>query len=107
MNGIHDLGGTDGFGPINPEPNEPVFHEPWEGRMYALNIACGALGKWNLDRLRYMREKMNPAEYLTTGYYESWLYRLENLLIENGLVTREELEKRRAELAAEATNGAA
>jgi nitrile hydratase len=100
MNGVHDLGGMDGFGPIEREENEPVFHAPWEGRMYALNMACGALGKWNLDRLRYKRELLSPQEYVTLSYYESWIVRLENMLVETGLLTREELDRRLAELKA-------
>jgi hypothetical protein len=107
MNGIHDLGGVDGFGPINPEPNEPVFHAPWEGRIYALNMACGALGKWNLDRLRYKRELMKPADYLNIGYYESWALRLEDMLVEAGVITREEFDRRLAELKAAESKGGA
>jgi nitrile hydratase len=106
MNGIHDMGGMDGFGPINPEQNEPVFHAPWEGRMYALNISLGALGKWNLDRARYAREQMDPAEYLSLGYYETWLVRAERMLISHGVITREELEQKQNELRAAAKKGA-
>jgi hypothetical protein len=105
MNGVHDMGGMDGFGPIEREENEPVFHADWEARIYALNIACGALGKWNLDRLRYKREVLSPADYLTLSYYESWVVRLENMLVETGLLTREELERRLAELKSGANAG--
>ncbi|HXQ49905.1 MAG TPA: hypothetical protein VN802_02325 [Stellaceae bacterium] len=100
MNGIHDMGGMDGFGPIEREADEPVFHEPWEGRIFALNMAAGALGKWNLDRARYMREQSDPVEYLTLGYYEGWVLRLEAMGVEFGLFTREELERKRTALAA-------
>jgi len=91
MNGAHDLGGMQGFGPIDPEPNEPVFHAEWERRAFALTLAAGALGKWNIDQSRYARETQPPAEYLATSYYEHWLYGLEKLLVEKGLVTAEEL----------------
>jgi nitrile hydratase subunit beta len=91
MNGIHDLGGMHGFGPVNPEPNEPVFRHEWEGRVFALNMASGFLGRWNIDMGRYAREQMPPAEYLATTYYEHWLYGLERLLVEKGLVTAGEL----------------
>ena len=91
MNGIHDLGGMHGFGPVDPEPNEPVFHHEWEGRAFALNLATGFLGRWNIDMGRYAREHMPPAEYLATTYYEHWLYGLERLLVEKGLVTANEL----------------
>ncbi len=91
MNGIHDMGGMDGFGPIEREADEPVFHEPWEGRVRALSRACGAWGKWNLDHSRFTLEQIPPADYLSASYYERWLIRLERLLVESGLVTRDEL----------------
>jgi nitrile hydratase subunit beta len=97
MNGIHDLGGMHGFGPVNPEPNEPVFHHEWERRAFALNLAAGFLGRWNIDMGRYAREHMPPAEYLATTYYEHWLYGLERLLVEKNLVTAKELETRRSQ----------
>ncbi len=98
MKGAHDLGGKQGFGPINPEPNEPVFHHEWEKRAFAITVACGFLGKWNLDKSRFAREKMDPDEYLATSYYEHWIYGLELLLDENGLVSREEVQQRMIEL---------
>jgi len=93
MNGAHDMGGMEGFGPINPEPEqeEPVFHAEWEGRLYGLNRALGALGLWNIDKGRYARERQNPADYLRRSYYEKWLAGIETLLLEAGLVTEEEL----------------
>jgi nitrile hydratase beta subunit len=91
LNGIHDLGGMHGFGPVDPEPNEPVFHHEWERRAFALNLATGFLGRWNIDMGRYAREHMPPAEYLATTYYEHWLYGLERLLVDRGLVTANEL----------------
>ncbi len=91
MNGAHDLGGMQGFGPVDPETNEPVFHAEWERRAFAVTLAAGALGKWNLDQSRYARETQPPAEYLNTSYYEHWLFGLEKLLVEKGLVTAEEL----------------
>jgi len=94
MNGVHDLGGMHGFGPVEPEPNEPVFHAPWERRVFALNVIGGMLGTWNIDMSRYARELMPPAEYLATSYYEHWLYGLEKLAVEQGLITREELDAR-------------
>ncbi len=53
MNGMHDLGGMHGFGPVDPEPNEPVFHHEWERRAFTLNLATGFLGRWNIDMGRY------------------------------------------------------
>ena len=92
MNGVHDMGGMHGMGPIAPEPDEPVFHERWEARTLALNLAAGACGKWNIDAGRHSRERIPPAEYLRMSYYEKWLTGLVMLLEETGLVSRAELE---------------
>ena len=93
MNGAHDLGGMHGYGPINPEPEaeEPVFHAAWEKRVFGLNLAAGALGRWNIDISRHARERQLPVDYLRHTYYENWLAGLEKLLVEKGLVTAEEL----------------
>ena len=96
MNGIHDMGGMDGFGPVEREADEPVFHEPWEGRILALTRACGAWGKWNIDTSRSGIEQMPPEDYLRASYYEKWLWRLEKLLVDAGMVTRDEIEQRHA-----------
>ena len=92
MNGIHDMGGMHGMGPIVHEEDEPVFHEPWEGRVYAMSRALGAWGKWNIDASRYAIESIPPADYLRMSYYERWLARNMELLAEHGLATREEIE---------------
>jgi nitrile hydratase len=94
MNGVHDLGGMHGFGPVEPEPNEPVFHTEWERRAFAITVSTGFLGRWNIDMSRHARELMPPAEYLATSYYEHWLWGLEHLLVSQGLLTREEIEAR-------------
>lgn len=93
MNGAQDLGGMHGFGPVVPEPDEPVFHAEWERRAFAITLAAGAMGEWNLDMSRHARESLPPAEYLTKSYYEIWLAGLERLLVDRGLVTPDELEK--------------
>jgi nitrile hydratase len=92
MNGVHDMGGMHGFGPIEPEVDEPVFHQRWEAMVFAMRVAASGLGKWNIDMGRFAVERMPPAEYLAASYYERWLASLETLLLEGGLVTREELE---------------
>ncbi|MDX2102100.1 MAG: nitrile hydratase subunit beta [Alphaproteobacteria bacterium] len=91
MNGAHDLGGQHGFGPVQPEPAEPVFHAPWEGRMLALNVAMGATGTWSIDASRHARESLPPAVYLTSSYYRIWRLGLERLVIDHGLASAEEL----------------
>jgi nitrile hydratase beta subunit len=92
MNGVHDMGGMQDMGPIKYEKNEPVFHERWEARAYALNRAMGAWRKWNIDAGRHERELLPPADYLRMSYYESWVARLVELLVKSGLVTRTEIE---------------
>lgn len=91
MNGVHDLGGMHGMGPIRYEKNEPVFHFRWEARVYALNRAMRALGKWNIDSWRHQLELLPPADYLRMSYYEKWLAVLEKQLVQHGLATTEEL----------------
>ena len=98
MNGAHDMGGMHGMGPIVREDNEPVFHHEWERRAFAITMAAGFLGEWNIDMSRYAREHMPPAEYLGSTYYEHWLFGLEWLLVQRGLVTREEIDARVAAL---------
>jgi nitrile hydratase beta subunit len=96
MNGVHDLGGMHGFGPVAIEKDEPVFHSEWEKHAFALTLACGFLGRWNIDMGRYAREQMPPTEYLATSYYEHWFFGLEKLLVEQGLVSAQELATGRA-----------
>ena len=91
MNGVHDMGGMHGMGPIEREEHEPVFHHEWERRAFALTMAAGFLGEWNIDMARHARERIPPARYLASSYYEKWLLSLETLLAERGLVTRDEL----------------
>jgi nitrile hydratase beta subunit len=92
VNGVHDMGGMHGMGPVEIERNEPVFHAGWEARVLALQLACNFLGRWNIDMSRYARERMPPAGYLAASYYEKWLYGLETLLLEQDLVTAGELQ---------------
>lgn len=99
MNGVHDMGGMHGMGPVMPEPDEPVFHEAWEGRVHALNLASPTRG--NIDAGRHKLELIPPAEYLRMTYYEKWLTRLEELLLAGGFVTAEELASGRADPKAE------
>ena len=96
MNGIHDMGGRHGMGRIQYEKNEPVFHAPWEGRMYAINRAMRAHGKWTLDTDRHALELLPPTEYLRLSYYERWLRRLEIQLIQYGMATQGELDSGKA-----------
>jgi nitrile hydratase len=81
-----------GMGPIQYERNEPVFHEPWEGRIFALNRAMSAWRKWNIDAFRHTAELIPAPEYLRISYYERWLHSLIELLVKGGQVTRAEVE---------------
>jgi nitrile hydratase len=96
MNGVHDMGGLQGFGPVVPEADEPAFHAPWERRVFALTLAMGATGAWNLDQSRAARESLPPAQYLASSYYRIWLDGMQKLLLARGLVTEEELGDGRA-----------
>jgi nitrile hydratase beta subunit len=94
MNGIHDLGGKEGFGPIRYAPNAPVFHAPWEVRANALYSLAVKQGVYNMDEYRYAIERMEPRHYLSASYYERSLTSLASLCVEKGMVTRDELERR-------------
>ena len=96
MNGGQDLGGTHGHGPVNPEPNEPVFHGEWEKRAFALTLAMGMPGGWNIDMSRFARENRKPNEYLDMTYYQVWLAGLETLMKERGLVAEDEIDAGRS-----------
>ncbi|HZD88624.1 MAG TPA: nitrile hydratase subunit beta [Pseudolabrys sp.] len=90
MNGVHDMGGMDGFGPVEPEANEPVFHEAWEGRVMAMVRAIGANGGMNIDMQRFSRESLPPVDYLASSYYRKWFLAFENTLAARGLVGADE-----------------
>lgn len=95
MDGIHDLGGMSGFGAVEIERNEPVFHERWEARAFALNLlGIQVLRAYNVDEYRHSVERMNPAHYLAASYYERWITGVATLYVEKGIVTHEELEAR-------------
>jgi nitrile hydratase subunit beta len=93
MNGIHDLGGMHGFGPVEREANEPPFHAPWEATMVAIqNAVCRTV--MNIDEFRHGIERMAPAAYLETSYYEHWLDGIARVLVEKGVVSAAELDRR-------------
>jgi len=106
MNRVHDMGGQQDMGPVVYEKNEPVFHVPWEGRVYALNRAIRALGKWSLDADRHALELMPPVDYLRMSYYERWLHKLEAQLVQYGLASREEIDSGKADPGSPKTNPA-
>jgi nitrile hydratase len=91
MNGVHDMGGMDGFGKVEVEENEPVFHERWESRVMAMVRAFGANGGVNIDMQRFSRESIPPATYLAASYYQKWFLGLERTLRDRNLVGRDEI----------------
>jgi nitrile hydratase len=90
-NTIHDMGGMHGFGPVEPEPNEPVFHEPWEGRVLAMQRAMGYTRLWTIDGGRASMEVLPPVTYLAASYYQRWFLGLERRLLAHGLVGEDEI----------------
>jgi nitrile hydratase subunit beta len=95
VDGIHDLGGRQGFGRVEAEPDEPPFHEAWEGRVHGMSETV-ALG----PGFRHAIERMDPVEYLTTSYYEHWLASMETRGLEHGRFTRAELAAAEVRIAA-------
>jgi nitrile hydratase len=91
MNGVHDMGGMHGFGPVLPEANEPVFHAPWEGRVRGMVVLMGLWRRWNIDAGRHSIEQLPPADYLRYSYFEKWLVALINRMLAIGMITPEEL----------------
>jgi nitrile hydratase subunit beta len=96
MDGVHDLGGMQGFGPVEREENEPAFHAAWEAAVLAMMRAAGSRGLFNIDEFRHGIERMAPADYLRASYYEKWLDGVTRLLVEKGVVGPEELAARQA-----------
>ena len=90
-NSIHDMGGMHGFGPVEPEPNEPVFHAPWEGRVLALQRAMGVFGLWTIDGGRASLENLPPLTYVESSYYRRWFLGLERRCVAFGLIGEDEI----------------
>jgi nitrile hydratase len=88
---VHDMGGMDGFGKVEPEPNEPPFHEKWEGRVLAMQRAMGYAEAWNIDMSRAAQETLPPDVYLTVSYYKRWALGIERNLLKQGLADKDEI----------------
>jgi len=101
MNGIHDMGGMHGLGPIEHDPNEPAFHEAWEGRAWALLRATGPFGPSRRRNFRFELERIPAAEYLELRYYERLIKTMLDRLVEGNFVTRGELESGQPEAGAQ------
>jgi nitrile hydratase len=90
-NSLHDMGGMHGFGPVEPETDEPPFHQRWEGRVLALQRAMGFTGLWTIDAGRAALEALPPLDYLGSSYYRRWFLGLENRLLQRALVGADEV----------------
>jgi nitrile hydratase len=100
VDGVHDLGGMHGFGPVEREPDEPPFHGAWEAAVLAMMRAGGSRGVFNIDEFRHSIERMPPARYLAATYYEKWLDGITRLYAEKGVIDADELRTREAFFAA-------
>jgi nitrile hydratase subunit beta len=92
MDGIHDMGGMDGFGKVEIEESEPPFHAEWEGRVMALQRSMGYAGAWHIDHARYAQERIRPDIYLAASYYQKWALAMETNVVERGLAGADELQ---------------
>ncbi len=92
MNGIHDLGGLHGFGKVEVEQDEPVFHERWEGRVFGMSLTFGGRRGPNVDAARHRSERLDPVSYFQNGYFGRWLATFEMMLKEEGVLAEGELE---------------
>ncbi|MEL7070934.1 MAG: hypothetical protein AAGN15_20135 [Cyanobacteria bacterium J06581_3] len=97
MNGPHDMGGMQSMGSIPIEEDEPVFHSDWEAKVFAMSFATFG-NFFTVDETRHASERMPPGEYLSSSYYERWLYALELLMAEHNFVTPAEIESKIAQL---------
>jgi nitrile hydratase subunit beta len=91
MSRIHDVGGMQGFGPVEPQADEPPFHADWEAHVFALNRALIGRGVYNLDEFRDAIERMPPQQYLASSYYEKWFHAVTTLLVEKGVLSAQEV----------------
>ena len=89
---INDVGGVEGFALPEPELDEPPFHADWEAHVFAMNRALIGAGVYNLDEFRDAIERMPPADYLASSYYEKWFFAVTTLCVEKGVLTPEEVQ---------------
>jgi nitrile hydratase beta subunit len=94
MNGVHDLGGTDGLGPVEVPEDEPVFRAEWEKAAFAMFSMPFRAGFFGVDMFRSGIEQMHPGAYLLSPYYEHWLHSAEHWGLEKGVLDLDEIEER-------------
>ena len=103
MDGIADMGGMHGFGPVDRSDEDGPFHNEWERRILGITFAALGAGLFNVDEIRRVTEGADPLIYLKSSYYERWLYSTEDLLREKGVVTASELATGRSVMPAVST----
>lgn len=91
MDGVHDLGGRQGFGPVDVDEPEEQFHEPWEARVRGMVSVMSRAPDWNIDWFRYCRELIDPVDYLSRPYYDQWMQSYAAMMVNSGVATVEEL----------------
>jgi nitrile hydratase len=99
MDGIHDLGGMQGFAPVNPDDDVVGFHEQWEGLVHSAFVGTLGSGVHNMDEFRHAIERIEPRHYLNAAYYDRWLMGVSTLAVENGAISADELRERTAAMA--------
>ena len=104
MDGIHDMGGMQGWGTVAIDPDEPVFREPWHGRAFAMGAMSMGLSGTNLDAFRHGLERLHPDDYLADGYYGRWLACAETLLVDSGVIPPGAVEARARNLMGESVD---
>lgn len=97
MDGIHDVGGRQGFGPIEVTDADPPFPTEWEARAFGITKSVTAASDYSVDKFRYTREQLPPLEYLTAPYFEQWMRGTMAMLVGSGLVSAEELANGRSD----------
>jgi nitrile hydratase len=101
LDGIHDMGGTEGWGPVAPPGDEPVFAEPWEAKAFAFGALSARLSGQNLDAMRHAIDRQHPYDYLVDGYYGRWLGCVETMLVDSGVLAPGAVEARARKLRGE------
>jgi nitrile hydratase len=101
MDGIHDMGGTQDWGTVTIDPDEPVFADPWQARAFAMGVMSMGLSGTNLDAFRHALERLHPVDYLSDGYYGRWLACAELLLVDSGVLPPGAVEARARQMLGE------
>ena len=92
MDGVHDLGGREGFGPIRDKEDAQPFHAEWETRAFGIAQSSAGGAGWSIDWFRHCRELIVPTDYLTRPYFNQWATTLAAQLIDEGYLTLEEID---------------